>query len=166
MLTTTTEAEALAYARAWVARMKEGDFIDGLAPLDPKTGPAFFRKILKLSDATTMLTVVDLAYAGIEHARLALNELVNEYLNRGEALPSFLADYTARTMSNRTPPPRLRGKSKLVNYLADIATTVLISELIQRFDLHPTRGQLAKRRHSACSIVALGAIGKPCPQIG
>jgi hypothetical protein len=153
---TLIEAEALKYARDWIARMQQGDFLDlGLSPLHKETGHAFFQRMIRkyaLSGAEPMLAMIDLADAGLEDARQALIELIGEYLNDHRPLPSFLADYNMRALTGRTA---IRGKQKADNVIADIAIVVLVAELIEKFGLKARRGQLAKRQPSACSVVAM-----------
>jgi hypothetical protein len=154
---TLVEAEALNFARQWIATCKQGDFADlGCPPLHPEAGGRFVQRMMAQyaeHNGQQMHVIIDLAYAGIVEAREALDDLISEYLYRHEALPSFLADYVERTRRGRSPP-RMRGVKKSTNVLQDIFIVTLIMELIVVFKLHPTRSQLYKSGPSACSVAA------------
>jgi hypothetical protein len=151
---TLVEAEALRFAREWIARCQEGDFLSlGYPPLHPDAGRAFARHMIKqyaLTHPFNMTDVVDAAYGGSEDADIALRELVAEIIDRGEALPTVLGAYAVGLAH---PSPRLRGKKRATNILQDISIVTLIMELVEQFGLKPTRNPLAPRP-SACSIAA------------
>jgi hypothetical protein len=156
---TLAEAEALDFARQWVATCSEGDFIGlGLPPLHPDAGRALTRRMLRhgMQDATTMLAILDLAYAGWQDARDALSDTIFDFANRGEPLPGSLVEYNTRVHKNRLPPisPRLRHAKKSANILQDMFIVTLIMELIIVFKLRPTRNQVYKAGPSACSVIA------------
>jgi hypothetical protein len=155
---TYNEVAAVDFARSWVKRMLEGDFLGlGLPPLHPQTGSALLRRMIQeyaMHDPGQMLLAIDLAYLGVEDARIALSDLILEFTNRHEPLPSFLAEFNAR-MIRGSLPARLRGQKKITNYIQDVCIATLVMELIGRFCLKPTRYQYGrKRKLSASSIVA------------
>jgi hypothetical protein len=152
------EIEAKSFARQWLARMREeGDFIGlGHAPLDPMTGRALSRRVLKsfaLTGDTQMFYLTEAASVGDTDAHLVCVELITECTNRGEALPAFLANYNAKIVHG-TLPQRLRARKKATNLVQDIVFCALIMELMARFSLRPTRDQKYRTRLSACSVVA------------
>lgn len=151
------EAEMFAFAREWIARFREGNFMDlGLA------GHAFVRHLIKqiaLMHQFNMDEIVKAANAGWDEADIALRELISEYAQRHEPPPAALAAYLiSYSNPNYVRPTRSRGQKKASNIVRDIVFVTLIVELIERFpasELKPTRFQLGrKRQHSACSIVA------------
>jgi hypothetical protein len=152
---TLIEAEALAFAREWIARCREGDFLGlGYAPLDKAAGHAFARRMIKgyaLLHPLNMTEVADAARAGSDDADLALRELAAEMLDRGQPLPSVLASYTVEVLHPRLP--RLRGQKKAANLLQDVSVVALIMTLVERFGLSPRRNP-ASNHPSACSIAA------------
>jgi hypothetical protein len=155
---TLVEAEALEFARDWIARGREGDFLGlGYSPLHPDAGRAFLRRMIRqyaLGPDRQMLTIIDCARAGWDDADLVLRDLILEYTNRGEPLPAFLATYNAEIVTGRIIP-RPRGRKRAANLLQDISIVTLVLELIERFGLKPTRYQAgSKRRPSACSVAA------------
>jgi hypothetical protein len=153
---TLVEAEALEFAREWIARGQEGDFIGlGCAPLHHDAGRAFARRLLgqfALLHPRNMLDLIETANAGWDEARFALVDLILEFTNRGEPLPAFLSTYNAHMVTGRVPPSP-RGQKKSTNIVADIAIMVLIMELVERFGLKVRRNE-ASEHPSACSIVA------------
>jgi hypothetical protein len=152
------EAEAKSFACQWLARMREeGDFIGlGHAPLDPMTGRALSRRVLKsfaLTSDIQMFYVTEAASAGDFDAHLVCRELITECINRGEALPAFLANYNAKIVHDTLPQWR-RARKKATNLIQDIVFCTLIMELMARFNLAATRDQKYRARPSACSVVA------------
>jgi hypothetical protein len=152
---TLVEAEALTFAREWIARGREGDFIGlGYAPLDPAAGHAFARRMIKqhaLANPLNMAEVAECARRGSDDADLALRELAAEMIDRREILPAVLSAYTIKAL--HPDLRRLRGQKKAAHLLADISIVALIMELVERFHLKVQRNPLSKHP-SACSITA------------
>jgi hypothetical protein len=154
------EVEALAFARDWIARMREGDFIDlGCAPLSPEAGRRLLRRLIQhyaLLDARSMLAITEIA----EHwddAHIAICDLILDFNNRHEPMPVFLENYNARIIAGHVSA-RPRGRKKATNFLQDFCLVYLIVELMGKFGLAARRYQYGKkRRESACSIVATAA---------
>jgi hypothetical protein len=155
--TTFVEANALAFAREYVARCREGNFLDlGYPLLHNEVSKAFAQRMIKMAmrDADIMLQIIDAAYLGWRDGRDALDSLIFDLTNAHQPLPSFLADYNARRLKG-TLPPRLRGRQRSSNILQDIFIVTVIMELIERFDMQPTRRQTGRKREpSHCSIVS------------
>ena len=98
------EAKALAFARKYMARCREGDFLDlGYPPLHPEVSKAFVQRLIRMAllDADIMLQVIDAAYLGWRDGRDALDSLILDLTNAHQPLPSFLADYNARNSRAR-----------------------------------------------------------------
>ena len=154
--TEAVEAEALAFAREYVARSREGNFLDlGYPLLHPEVSKAFAQRMIRMAlcDADIMLQIIDAAYLGWRDGRDALDNLILDLINAHQPLPSFLAEYNARRLKG-TLPPRLRGGQKSSNILQDMFIVTLIMELIERFEMLPHRRQTGrKRKPSYCSIV-------------
>jgi hypothetical protein len=154
------EAEALGFARQWIAQMCEGDFLNlGCAPLHPDAGRRLLRRLIKhyaLHDAPSMLQIVEIADQWDE-ADIALRELIQEFHNQYQPLPAYLVTYNDRIIAGYTPI-RPRGRKKASHFLQDFVLAYLIVELHERFGLKPTRYRWGKKgRLSACSIIATAA---------
>jgi hypothetical protein len=152
------EAEARAYTRQFIANVKEGDFIGlGCELTHPDAGHRLLRRLMSQwsahSSATQMFILVEVALAGWEDAQIVCRDLILEYTNRGEPLPSFLAYYNAKILAGDIAlhPP---GQDKADNIMLDMVAVTLVMELVA-MGLKEHRYQLGrKRRASACSIVA------------
>jgi hypothetical protein len=154
---TIVEAEALSYTRAWAARADAGDFLGlGCSILDPECGPRFLRRLMRTcweNSARAQLLLIELARAGWDEADDLLRELILEFINRGEPLPAFLATYNAWVVTGSRTAPRPRGRKKSTNVMQDVAVVVLVVELVECFNLRPTRNAVSSRP-SACSVAA------------
>lgn len=151
--------DPLATAHNWIARGLEPagadyPFFQGYAPLAPAFGPALVRAqikqwaqfhVLNMSEACSM------ARAGWDVADQAVRELIAEYTDRGDRLPTPLAAYNIEILS-RLPPHRPKGQKKTAHVMQDIFIAVMVGELIGYHGLKPTRRQSS--RPSACSVVA------------
>ena len=153
---TMIEAEALMFAREWIADRRNMDF-DGLGPmLDPRTGRACLRAMLRihaLSHPLGMMNVIDYARAGWDDADDVMRVLIVEFMDRGERLPPSLYAYSMEIVRPQAAP-RPRGRAKASNFLQDIAIVTLVWELTNRFNLKPTRNS-SSRTASACGIAAV-----------
>jgi hypothetical protein len=156
-LPATLETDAQQYAHDWIVQRLQGDFWElGAAPMDQQAGHALVRRLFKhyaASDKQPMLIVLELAYAGIEDARLALVELILEYSAAHLPTPALLEEFHTRLLTGRMPA-KVRGQSKASHVLQDLAIAVLIGELAARFGLQPTHHRLARRQRSACGVAA------------
>jgi hypothetical protein len=155
------EGEALTFARERITHFQSGDFCNlGCPVTHPDAGRRLLRRILQhwaLSSAESMLQLTELATAGWDEADIAARGLIQEFHNRGEAVPAYLATYNDRLLSGFVPI-RPRGQKKATNFLLDFFLVYLIVELTEKFGLKPRRNQLGKkRRASSCSIIANAA---------
>ena len=152
------EAEARAYTRQFIANVKQGDFIGlGCELTHPDAGHRFLRRLMSLwsvhSNATQTFMLVEAALAGWEDAQIVCRDLILEYTNRHEPLPSFLAYYNAKVHTGNLTP-RSHGPQRADSVMLDVLAVTLVMELVA-MGLKEHRYQLGrKRRASACSIVA------------
>jgi hypothetical protein len=152
------ESEARAYTKQFIATAKQGDF-DGLGCelTHPDAGHRLLRRLMSQwvahSSAMQEFMLVEVALAGWEDAQIVCRDLILEYTNRHEPLPSFLAYYNAKVLAGHVAP-RPRGSQKADNILIDMLIVTVVMELVAR-GLQEHRRQLGRKRHaSACSIVA------------
>jgi hypothetical protein len=152
------EAAARAFARDRIAAATENDIYNlGCSAADPEGGHRLVRRLLQhcaLSNAGSMLWVVEIA-AEYDEADIALRELIQEFHNRGEALPAYLAHYNDRILAGFVPS-RPRGPKKAGHLLQDVILAFIVLELREKFGIRPTRSRDGnKRRASGCSIIAV-----------
>jgi hypothetical protein len=152
------EAAARAYAREFIANVKQGEFIGlGCELTHPDAGHRLLRRLMSQwsahSSAMQQFMLVEVALAGWKDAEIVCNDLIDEYTNRHEPLPSFLAYYNAKVRRGYVAP-RPPGQDKADNIMLDMLAVTLVMELVA-MGLKEHRNQVGrKRRASACSIVA------------
>ncbi|MBI1189017.1 MAG: hypothetical protein GC206_17055 [Alphaproteobacteria bacterium] len=95
----------------------------------------------------TMMDVVELARAGWPIADAALRELILEFTNRGEVMPTYLAAYSMEIVSGRTR--KMPGRQVSDKFLRDIVIVSAVMIVSEQFDMPPTG-----RNISASSVVA------------
>jgi hypothetical protein len=160
---TMIEAEALAFAREKVRFFRDN-------PVPFMGGPEFYwldkadnrRPILQiiktcaLSHPTTMMEIADVARAGWSLAHDALRELILEFKQRHEELPTYLDAYNMEIVHNDGRPRHVPGKRKADYFLRDIAILIVVGLVVDRFGFHPTRDTRGKGRRnlSACYVVS------------
>ena len=95
----------MAMARAFLARAREGNFLDtGHAPTDPEAMHGLVRGLLKqhaMRDQWAMQDVVRLADESWQDADLALRELIEEHARRNEPMPPVLTAYALKLIDPR-----------------------------------------------------------------
>ena len=152
---TTRVADALAYARQWLAELKDKDlFATGVPTLHPEAGEMWLRQHLKwraMSGAHEMMWVIDNARAGWDEADAALRDLAIELMHRKQC-PALLEAYAMEAL--KTPHRRSRGRRKSRNALQDILFAGLMIELVQEFDLDPTR-KTETHCDSVCDVLVI-----------
>jgi hypothetical protein len=145
--------EALAYARDFIAMWKCEDLLGlGVPALDPQAGHIFVRRHLKAlasSHPLNMMSVVDYARAGWDEADAALRELAVEVIDRGERMPTALGAYVMGLIRPGGP----RGPKKATKAMQDVFLAILLSILVERFGLNPTRNS-ATQMPCACDVAA------------
>jgi hypothetical protein len=116
----------------------------------------FVRRVLKhvaLNHPITMMEVVNCARAGWGIAVEALEELILEFDDRSEELPTYLRAYRMDLV--RHGRPRLAAGAKTTgHFLRDIAVAALVGKTADEFGLKPTRENKMQRHVSACKMVA------------
>jgi hypothetical protein len=160
---TSIEDEALTYAREWLARMREGDFIGGLPPWHEDTGHAMARRFLMayaLAHPFNLDHVVQYAMDGQRDAAHVVYELIAHYRHNRIAMPVTLEAYEMRRSNPRVQrPPSPPARKKAKQMVQDAIICTLIMELIERFPgLRPTRSQISTKKHrphSYCSIASV-----------
>jgi hypothetical protein len=157
---TLNEAEARACARKWL--VERGEYPDafglGVSVLDPQLGGLWLREALKriaLVHPLNMMWVIDQAREGWDAAAAALSTLIIEMQSRGETLPTELLNYNMEVHREvmRGRPHRKRGPKKETHVFQDIIFAGLAADLVEQFDLKPTRNSVSKQV-SACDVVA------------
>jgi hypothetical protein len=155
MTTLPVEAKALAFARDMVAVIRDQKisvFGMELSWFDKGDNRRLARQIMKswAHHDPTQQAVADWARSGWDLADEALRELIIEFSDRREPLPTYLSAYSMDVARGGFRRPRGRKKSDHV--LRDIAITMMVAAVIERFGLDAT-GR-SPRRCSASSIVA------------
>jgi hypothetical protein len=149
------EADVVAFARAEIACLRNNP-VDGVRVLDQGDNRRYSRQIMKalaLAHPLHLMEIADYARAGWTLADEALRELIVEFLDRGESMPTYLAAYNMElARGNIRHPP---GPRKEDRFLRDLALVVVMEIVAGRFGLNPTRS--SSRRPSAASVVAKAA---------
>ena len=148
---TLLEAEALAFAREWIAWQHEPGRV-----FHPDAERQYGRVLMKqfaLEHPFGCDEIVYFAENGSREADYALRELIAERTDRGEPLGAVLGAYNIRLL-NPLRPAR-SGPGKADNFVRDCAISLLVEMLMDRFGpaLRPMRNTVSKKA-SACSIAA------------
>lgn len=153
---TIQEAEALAYARELHVRHVEIPMF-GVA-YDWKSddaGRQFARDIIKRlaqHRPEHMIEMVERARQGLSVADEALRQLILEYQDRNEKMPTYLASYAMDIVAG-FKPRRRPAQRRETHFFRDIRIAVFVLLVSERFNLRPTRSPTSSRE-SGCSIVA------------
>ena len=145
------EAEALAFARDWIAWHRNNP--NGIWHPDANTvyGKLWMKLCAQTSPFLEDDIVVYLAENGCEQADLAARELIAEYTDRGEELTAVLRAYNIRLI-NPMRKPKQSGPAKASNLFRDLGITRWIDLDCGR--LQRTNRKTKIRPPSACSIAA------------
>jgi hypothetical protein len=156
---TLVAAEAVDYARQRIAFARSGRLkLWGVVPgawFEKGESQRAYRLAMcewVLRDATNLMAAVEHARAGYELWEKCLRELILDYQNRGEKMPTYLAGY-AMELTNGIRYSRKAGRRRSADAARDMIICHVVSMVAERFGLRPTRNP-ASRRPSACSIVA------------
>jgi hypothetical protein len=158
MPVTLVEADALAFARDWIAWHREPNGI-----FHPDAATIYGKSLMKdyaQSHPFRADEIVYLANNGSEEADLALRELIAEYTDRGEELTAVLKAYNIRLISPLRESKK-PGPAKAANFLRDLGIMLLVTELMDRFELRPHRNtnrKIGSRRPPSASTVAADAL--------
>ena len=153
------EAEALAFARDWLATARGyRDFFDLGDPFNSDTMHAEVRRMCKnLADLheRNAARLVELALAGAEAVAEGLKDLIAERNRLALPLGAALATYVT-IIADRAPAYRRPHSRPRENFLAAFVIVALLIALMRRFpDLRLRRNPASKRqRPSHCSVVA------------
>jgi hypothetical protein len=157
---TFVEADALAFARDWVAwarRDPEGIF-------HPNATTVYGTSAMKSWAKSKVIPFGDddilyFAENGSKEAHLALVELIDECNDRGEPLTPVLTAYNKRLI-NPWRKPRRPGPGRAENFIRDFGITMLVIHLMERFGLRPTQrtNRKAKLHPPSASSIAATAL--------
>jgi hypothetical protein len=148
------EAEALAFARDWIEWHRRDP--NGL--FHPNATTVYGKSLMKAYAQSHPFGADDIVYFaenGSKEAHLALVDLIAEYADRGEQ-SAVLTAYNIRLMKRLANPesePRRSGPAMADNFLRDTGIMLLVIDLMDRFNLRPTRNR-ESRKPSASSIAA------------
>jgi hypothetical protein len=138
-------AEALTFAREWIGRAHEPG-----GPLHPGLDVKAMMREFALAHPFAADEIVYLAENGSKDAHMALREIIAERTDRREDLGVVFGAYSIRIAN---PMPRQHGPARACNFVRDCTITLLMTELLDRFRLRPTRNTTGGRA-SASSIAA------------
>lgn len=170
--TTFVEAAALEFAREeieWFRANKLQLLGIDVGYFDDADARHFGREMVKryaLSHTRCMMNVVDYAKAGWDVADDALRELILEFHDRREELPTYLGAYAMDIVARGSAPRHISGPKKANHFFRDIAIAVIVAKMakqFKQFGLKPTRNAVSSRP-SICSIFATAAalpMGEP-----
>jgi hypothetical protein len=150
-------AEALAFAGGWIAGAREPG---GLFHSDAES--VYCRAAMKewaLAHPFCADEIVYFAENGSEPAHLALIEIIAEKKDRNEPLGAVFGAYDIRRDNplRARPRPNPRGPTEADNFVRDVAISLLVVELKDRFNVPPTQNP-ATGRPSASSVAALALV--------
>jgi hypothetical protein len=151
---TYIEADALAFARDWIAWGR----YDPQGIFHPNATTLYGTSAMKDWARWAPFGADDVVYFaenGCKEADVALKQLIAEHLDRGEPLTAVLTAYNIRLL-NPNRVGRKHGAGRAENFLRDFGITFLVIHLMERFGLRPTQRDRKTKLHppSACSIAA------------
>jgi hypothetical protein len=153
---TLLEAEALMFARDFIAKHKEAGGV-----FHPDFNRIYGKDYMKSFAQFHPFGADEIVYCaenGSKEADLALRELIAESVDRGEKLPAVLAAYNVRIINPmREAKKKKSGPGRAENFFRDVGITILVMALMDRFKLRPNRNSESRRpsrRPSASSIAA------------
>jgi len=154
------EAEALAFAREWIERFRDGtNPWSSDSALTADSGRAVTQHLMRqatLLHPVNRMQVIAMARAGDTEAHDVLRTLMIEMQSRSEPMPTELINYNMEVLHGGLhQPPGPKRKDKL---LRDVCIAMTVAAVCDRFGLKPTRNTASRgrpsARPSACSIVA------------
>jgi hypothetical protein len=105
-----------------------------------------------LRDVINLMDAVALARAGFELWEDCLRELILDFENRGEKMPTYLAAFDME-LKHGIQHARKAGRPRSDDMVRDLIVGIVIAMVIERFGLRPKRNRVS-RRISGCSIMA------------
>ena len=150
---TFIEAEAVTFAREWIAAHREPG---GIFHTDAKRESRAMMKQYALAHPFGADEIVYFAENDSKEADLALRELIAERVDRGEPLGAVLGAYNIRLLNPLRP--RRHGPPMADNFVRDVGISALVASLLERF-LELRKGKNpASKRASAYSIASRALI--------
>ena len=150
------EAQALIFARQeieWFNSNPLGIFGVEFLWMDKAENQRFAIHMVKQyasAHPLNTMAIADAARAGWDVAEEALRELIAEYLDRGEQMPTYLQAFTMEIVRNR--PDRIPGPKRSAEFFRNVVIATVVGKVCGRFGIKPTRR--SRRRASGCSIIA------------
>jgi hypothetical protein len=154
------EAEALAFAREWIARFSQGGNPWSSDPsMSAEASRAFTRHMMQLGlqSAVNRMMVIAWAKAGDADAVDVLRTLLLEYKSRRlvDEMPSELIEYDMWITNRHGGLQRLPARKKKDKIMRNVCIGMTVAALVDHFGhLGLEHTGRSPRRHSACSIVA------------
>jgi hypothetical protein len=148
---TLIEAEALAFARDWIAGQRDPN-----GGFHPDAERLFGKPLMKHVAQFHPFLADDIVYfaeKGNEQACLALNELIGEYEDQGKPLTAVLAAYDIRQrnpLRRRKKPGR--KKADHGQFVRDIGIVVLVEQLTRKFGLAPNLKKSSGKVTASCIV--------------
>jgi hypothetical protein len=134
------------------------------ANLSTESSHRFLRARLKTlirQGTVPAVRVMEWAKEGIVDADEALREVSAEMLDHGEEIPNTLRGYMAQALlrKDRGPHNKDAGRIEVAtgNWLRDQCIAVVVSMIVERWNLRVTRGR-ASHRPSACSVMSAALV--------
>src|SRR5262245_55043778 len=159
---TLLEAEAVDFARKCIVFARSGKLkLFGVEPgawFEKGESQRACRLMIRefiLHDVINLMDAVALARAGFELWEDCLRELILDFENRGEKMPTYLAAFD---MELKYGIRHKAGRPRADHMTRDLIIGIIIGMVVEHFGLRPKRNR-ASRRISACSIVA-SALGR------
>jgi hypothetical protein len=133
------------------------------ANLSTKSSHGFLRARLKTlirQGTIPAVRVIEWANAGVVDCDEALREVSAEMLDHGEEIPNTIRGYMAQALlKDRGPHGKDAGRIEIAtgNWLRDQCIAVVVSMIVERWNLRVTRGR-ASHRPSACSVMSAALV--------
>src|SRR5262245_39228599 len=133
------------------------------ANLSTESSHRFLRARLKTlirQGTVPAVRVMEWAKEGIVDADEALREVSAEMLDHGEEIPNTIRGYMAQVLlKDRGPHGKDAGRIEIAtgNWLRDQCIAVVVSMIVERWNLRVTRGR-ASHRPSACSVMSAALV--------
>ena len=150
------ESEALQFGRDFLVALQSSEMPwmgREILPLTKSGSRTAAREVFKagaLSHPRHMMMVVEYARAGWDIADEALRELIIEFVDRGQQLPTYLASYQMDIAAGHAPKT---GNQRADRWTRNVAIAALVQEIVRKFGLRPT-GRGVTRGRSACGLVS------------
>src|SRR5262245_57937035 len=156
---TLLEAEAVDFARKCIVFARSGKLkLFGVEPGawfekgESQRASRLMLRVFILRDVINLMDAVAFARAGFELWEECLRELILDFENRGEKMPTYLAAFDME-LKHGIQHSRKAGRRRADDMVRDLIIGIVVGMVAERFVLRPKRNR-ASRRISGCSIVA------------